>query len=350
MNNKPTREITKLLANAVDGIKDDNTDIAINTIQELAKDVISGSMVEKMESYAKLNALLEVTVDPKAQQNLREVISNYGEVHQIGRREAAEIVRYEHELRGRGRKQAQGGDTRYSKSVRVNAPVVFENITAGVEVDYRDLIEDTTNQLQNLIVETITTIDNKIVAKVANDLAAGVKSASTNGKITYYASGNGIGKLALDEAITQVRRSGNTNIFGDYRVVTQLEDFVGFSAAEYRVLAEARLLEIDNQGFIGQYRASTVSEIKNAFDINQEEPNTIFNQTYATILPESDLYVMANGTMSPNHIFIRGGLTTQHGTYIPSASEMQRWDIEVATYFVEERAYKMGLLQDIDLI
>lgn len=349
MNNKPTREITMLLANAVDGVKNEKTDLAVNTVRDLAKSVISGSMVEKMESYAKLNALLEVTIDPKAQTNLREVIGNYGEVHQIGRREAADIVRYEHELRG-ARKQAQGGDVRYSKTVRVNAPVVFENISAGVEVDYRDLIEDTTTQLQNLIVETITSIDNLVVAKVATELAEGVKAASTNDKVTYYASGNGISKTTLDEAITQVRRSGNANIFGDYRVVSQLEDFVGFSAAEYRVLAEQRLIEIDTQGFIGQYRSSTVSEIKNALDVYNKVENSVFGSAYKTLLPESDLYVMASGTYAPNHIFVRGGLTTQSGSYVPSGSEMQRWDLEVATYFVEERAYMMGLIQDADLI
>jgi len=349
MNIKPTKEITLLLANAVDGIKTEKTDIAINTIKELATNVISGSTVEKIESYAKLNALLEVTIDPKAQTNLREVVSNYGELHQLNRREAAEIVRYEHELRG-GRNQAQSGDVRFGKTVRVNAPVVFETISAGIEVDYRDLIEDTTMQLQNLIVETLTTIDNKVVAKVSHELAEGVKTASTNGKVTYYASGNGVAKATLDEAITQVRRTGNVNIFGDYRMVSQLEDFVGFSAAEYRVLAEARLLEIDAQGFIGQYRASTVSEIKNALDVYAKEDNTIFGKTYKTLLPESDLYIMANGTMAPNHIFTRGGLTTQTGSFIPSGSEMQRWDLEVATYFVEDRAYMMGLIQDTDLI
>ena len=354
MENKVTRKAASLLVNSLDGIVTDETSVVMNTLTDAAKSMLEGKYVEQLEAKAKLNALLEVTVDPKVQNNLKEVIGRYGQTHSIGRDEAAVIEVYEHELRG-ARRQAEAGDIRFGRTSRVNVPVQFEAISAGVAVDYRDLIDSPMEYLRDYVVELMTSMDNEVVNKVVTELVDNIKTASTNGEVIYYASGNGISQTALDEAITQVRRTGAANIFGDYRVITQLEGFVGFQSTYYLVLAEQRLLEIDNQGFIGKYKGSNVTEIKNALDFYSKNSGTVsasrpFANFYNTLLPESDLFVMADGKFSPNHIFFRGGLTTQKGTNVSNATEMQRWDMEVATHFVGERAYMIGLIQDSELV
>lgn len=354
MENKVTRKAASLLVNSLDGIVTDETNVVMNTLTDAAKTMLDGKFVEQLEAKAKLNALLEVTVDPKVQSNLKEVIGRYGQTHSIARDEAAVIEVYEHELRG-ARRQAEGGDIRFGKTSRVNVPVQFENITAGIAVDYRDLIDSPMDYLKDYVVELMTSMDNEVVNKVVTELIDNIKEASNKGEVVYYASGNGISQTALDEAITQVRRTGAANIFGDYRVITQLENFVGFHSENYLVLAEQRLIEIDNQGFIGKYKGSNVTEIKNALDFYSKNSGAVsstrpFANFYNTLLPESDLFVMADGKFGPNHIFFRGGMTTQKGSNVSNATEEQRWDMEVATHFVGERAYMLGLIQDADLV
>lgn len=351
--NRVSRKAAQILVNSLDNNVNEDTDVVMSELVETTKSMLEGGLVEKMEAYAKLNALLEVTVDPKIQENLKDVIGRYGFTHNLGRSEAAVIETYEHELRG-ARRQDEGGDVRFGKVSKTNVPVAFETISAGFACDYRDLIDSPIDFLKDYVVELMTSMDNQVVAKVVTELTANIKTASTNGEVIYYASGNGISQFALDEAVKQVRRSGSTNILGDFAVITQLEDFVGFQETAYVVLAEQRLLEIDNQGYIAKYRGSNITEIKNALDFYSKDTATVsatraFANVYNTILPESDLFVMANGKMAPNHIFFRGGLTTQKGSNIPSGTEEQRWDMECATYFVGERAYMLGLIQDADL-
>lgn len=354
--NRVTKQAATLLLNALDNKITDETNAVLEVLKETAKTVVegNGNYIEQMEAYAKLNALIEVTVAPKSQENITDVMSRYGQTHSLSRNEAAIIEMYEHEMRG-SRWQAEGGDIRFGKTSKVNVPVKFDTISAGIETDYRDLIDSPVAYLQDYTVELMKNINNNVALKVVTELVDNIKAASTAGKIVYYASSNGISQVALDEAIKLVRRTGEANIFGDYSVVTQLEDFVGFTADAYKVLAEQRLLEIDNQGFIGRYRGSNVTEIKNAFDfysINKGVASETrpFANFYNTLLPESDLFVMADGKFGPNHIFFRGGLTTQKGSNVPTGSELQRWDMEVATHFVAERAYMLGLIQDEDLV
>lgn len=354
MKNKVTKQAATALMNALDNKVDEKTEAVMNVLSETAKTVCDGQYLEQVEAYAKLNALLEVTVAPKSQNTLDDVIGRYGQTHTLGRNEAAIIEVYEHELRG-SRWQAEGGDIRVGKTSKVNVPVQFTTITAGIETDYRDLIEAPIDYLQDYTVELMKNLNNNVALKVVSELVENIKAASAAGKIVYYAEGNGISQTALDEAVKLVRRTGAANIFGDYSVVTQLNDFIGFKTTEYFVLAEQRLLEIDNQGFIGKYNGSNVTEIKNAFDFYSINKGTVsatrpFANYYNTLLPESDLFVMADGKFGPNHIFFRGGLTTQKGSNVPTGSEEQRWDMEVATHFVGERAYMLGLIQDSELV
>lgn len=351
--NKVTNKAASLLINSLDDKIVDETSSVMNVLKETAKTALEGKYIEQIEANAKLNALLEVTVDPKVQNNLSDVMGRYGLTHTLARNEAAVIELYEHEMRG-ARRQAEGGDIKLGKTSKVNVPVQFETITAGFAADYRDLIEEPIKFLKDYVVELMTTIDNEVANKVVTELVDNIKTASTANEIIYYATGNGISQTALDEAIRQVRRSGEANIFGDYSVITQLEDFAGFKSSEYFVLAEQRLLEIDNLGFIAKYRGSNISEIKNSLDfysINRGVASGTrpFANYYNTLLPESDLFVMSNGKFGPNHIFFRGGLTTQKGSNVTNATEEQRWDIEVATHFVGSRAYMLGLIQDSDL-
>lgn len=347
---KVSRKAAQILVNSLDNNISEDTDVVVNELVETAKTVIEGKFLEQAEAYAKLNSLLTVTIDPKVQENLKDVLGRYGQTHSLSRKEAAVIERYEHELRG-ARRQAEGGDIRFGKVSKVNVPVLFETVTAGFTCDYRDLIDDALGFLKEYVVEVMTSMDNEVIKKVVTELTSNIKSAAQNGKVVYYATGNGISQTALDEAIKQVRRTGNANIFGDFSVITQLEDFVGFKTDNYFVLAEQRLLEIDNMGYIAKYRGSNITEIKNAFDFYATETNSVLGtKTYKTLLPESDLFVMASGKMGPNHIFFRGGVTTQTGSSVPNATEEQRWDMECATYFVEDRAHMLGLIQDADLV
>lgn len=348
--NRVSKQAAQLLINSLDNKVTEDTQVVLNELTEATKTMLEGNYMEQMEAYIKLNALFEVTVNPKTQENLGGVMGRYGQTHSVVRNEATVIEKYEHELRG-ARLQAQAGDFRVGTVSKVNAPVEFETITAGIAIDYRDLMDSPIDFLKDYIVELMTSIDNLAVKKVVTDLTENIIEASTNGNVIYYDATNGISQSSLNEAIAQVRRSGNANVFGDYRVITQLEDFVGFHADAYVVLAEERLLEIDNLGYIAKYRSCNVTEIKNALDLySKDATGEIFANTYKTILPESDLFVMADGKMGPNHIFMRGGLTTQKGSNVPSATEEQRWDMEIGTYFVGERAYMIGLIQDTDLI
>ncbi len=124
--------------------------------------------------------------------------------------------------------------------------------------------------LRNLAVKRLDWGVNKQIKAL---IEAGIGSGSS-----YYISGAGLSKSALDTAIREVRdasQSGVVSLVGRSTMVDQIMDFTGF--------ADEALEEIRTRGRLGVYRGASVVQVKNYKD-----------EDGASFIPANELYVIGD--------------------------------------------------------
>lgn len=190
---------------------------------------------------------------------------------------------------------AKGGHI--EASAMVSEVMELPRDTLGFHVyEFEDKLQDnfakSMGELRNLAVRRMDFGVNKQI-KALIEAAIGVASP-------YYVSGAGLGQVALDTAIREVRdesESGIVAIYGRSTMVDQICDFTGFS--------NEALEEIRMRGRLGTYRGASVVQVRNWKDENG-----------TSFIPANELYVTA---------FDAGKFATYGGLKSKEYVELDNW-------------------------
>jgi hypothetical protein len=184
---------------------------------------------------------------------------------------------------------------------------------------------------------------NYVISKVYNALknATGIK---------YMIEEAGLTKTNVDALLTKVRRFGKPNVVGDYALLTQFNAWAGYvgtiGSNTITGVSQKLLDEIAQNGVLGMYNGSVLSEIPNAYDLTSKNADgTNFN----TILPTGLGFAIPTGANSPIKTFTRGGLTSFTGNSVTTGDILTRFDLEVAVDVAKGREYEIGMIVDTNL-
>lgn len=313
-----------------------------------------GEKVDKVNTFMKSKGQAAVNGDIKAQAELNAIRTELIEAPLIKRLNIFdfmgekitvgldEVVKYKvYNLEGKmSGDQAINGSFPFASYTWSTRTMDTGNITGGVVVDHREFAAGNTDAIQVVNEQVITDMMNKVFYKVQNALYTGIKAAT----IKNFAEASGVTKASVDAALKIARRFGSTNIMGDYSVISQLEDFTGFTTTTAtKQFSEAVMEEIRKTGLLRAYKGSTVTEIPNSFNLTKLNTAGTFYDTY---LPEGLLYFLVAGALSPLKIGFKGGLQSMAGQDLNLRADVVRYDMEVGTAFIKEYAPMVGLVSD----
>lgn len=313
-----------------------------------------GEKVDKVISYIKNRGQAAVNGDIKAQAELNAIRTEMieapllkrlnifdfmGEKISVGFNEEVKYKVYNLEGKMSG-EQAINGSFPFASYTWSTRTMETGNITGGVVVDHREFAAGNTDAIQVANEQVITDMLNKVFYKVQIALYNGIKNAP----IKNFAEASGITKSAVDTALKIAKRWGSPVITGDYSVISQLEEFTGFTTtANTKQFSEAVMEEIRKTGLLKTYRGTPVVEIPNTFNLTKLNASGTFYDTY---LPEGLLYFLISGAVSPLKIGFKGGLQSMTGQDIALRADVTRYDLEVGTAFINEYAPMAGLVSD----
>lgn len=316
-------------------------DAAVKYIQELSQKASVGDVHAKSE----LNEIRRFAIQPVLMAEMK-LLGIYGNYRALGFNDTAEIeipvfANVDPKV------QALGQDVTFPVIRKERKSIQTTTISGGYAVDYRKAaLGDMTleNQLLEEVRKSIRNKANNYVVKTIYDAiinATGVKYTHENAGLT---------KAGIDAVIAKVRKFGKPTITGDYALVSQLNDFVGFNSTVTGVagISDKLIDEINDNGLLGIYKGAIVSELDNPYDLSQVV-GTGANKNFATVQPQGLGYVIPAGTQSPIYTITRGGLTSATGFDVTSGTEMTRFDLEVGALVAPNQEYKIGLIHDTNL-
>jgi len=331
----PIVEIFSALAEGKDTSKyGKNTDKAVNFIKKLAKESECGNPY----AVSELNTIRRYAIEPKLMEEIR-LISLFGSYENIAYGDTIEREVYSHEGE-KSRIQASGGDVVFPfvSSSKYNVSTV--TVAGGYAVDYRKLqLGDMTRENEGMNQVRID-IRNRAVHYIITNIYNAVKNVSG---IKYFSEASGITKTALDDMLTKVRRFGKPNIFGDYSVVSQINNIVPYDNGTVRNISDTAMEEIRKNTFIRTYGGSAVMEIPNAYDLTSK---TADGANFRTFLPEGLLFIIPSGVASPVKTWSRGGLTSMTGNDVTTGKILTRFDLEIACDVAKGHEFEIGMISD----
>lgn len=313
-----------------------------------------GDKVDKVNTYMKAKGQAAVNGDIKAQAELNSIRTEMieapllkrlnifdfmGDKISVGMNEEVKYKVYN--LEGTmSQEQAINGSFPFASYTWNTRTMDTGNITGGVLIDHREFASGNCDAIQVANEQVITDMMNKTFYKVQKALYDGIKNAP----IKNFTEAAAIAKTAVDGALKKARRFGSVNIMGDFSVISQMEDFTGFSTnTSTKQFSEAVMEEVRKTGLLKTYKGSSVIEIPNSFNLTKLNADGSFYDTY---LPEGLLYFLVAGALSPLKIGFKGGLQSMAGQDIATRSDVIRYDMEVGTAFIKEYAPMVGLVSD----
>jgi len=307
-------------------------------IKGLAEKANKGSGEAKVE----LNAITTVSLEAPLLKRL-QLFSFMGNVTTVGYNEE---LRYKiYKLQGKmSNWQASQGDVTFPVSTWETRPFATKTVSGGLAMNYRELATGNFDGMGQAQEQTLTDMTNKCFYMVSKELYEGVKNASG---IKHFVESAGIAPSAVKNMLKKIRRWGKVGIFGDYSVVSQLNDMAGFKAdpadANATKLSEAVMEEIRRTGLLSTLNGAPVVEIPNSYNLTKLNSA---GDNYQTYLPEGLLYFLVNGEMSPLQIGYRGGLQSATGFSIVNGMHLQRMDLEIGAIIIPEYVPLVGLISD----
>lgn len=332
----PGVEILSAIVNGKDVSRFDgkHVDAAYNHLKTLGQRAVNGDDRAKME----INQIRTVMIEAPLMQRLR-LLDFMGNVTRVGYNEE---VRYKvFELQGKmSGSQAGSGSFPFPTAKYRTETLETKEITGGIVTDWREIAAGNTDAMAFAQEQVITDMMNKMFKEIMVELYNSIKGAAINN----FAEADGIGEEAVKEALKKARRFGDVSILGDYSVITQLEDFTGWSTdSTTKMFSDAVMEEVRKTGKLSTFRKSPVIEIPNTFEMTKLNSAKDFYETY---LPEGLLFFLPQGEANPLQIGLRGGLTSMTGTDINLRAEVQRFDIEFGTKAIKEHIPAAGLISD----
>ena len=311
-------------------------DVAAKYIMELNSKAAAGDLM----AVSELNELRRFAMEPVLLQEIK-LLGIYGTYKPLGYNESCEIEITDF-ANLPANEQALGQDVEFPVVRKHREPIATTTISGGYAVDYRkaafgDMSDE--NELQD---QVRVQIRNKAALYVMRTVYNAIKNATG---VKYMFEGDALTKAGVDEVITNVRRFGKPTVAGDYALVSQFNDFVGFNGTTPAVtgISQKVMDEIHDTGLIGMYNGTTISEIPNQYDLTTLDST---GKNFATLIPAGLGFVMPTGGRSPIHTVTRGGLTSISGTDVTSGQLISRYDLEIGAMVEPGHESMVGLLSD----
>jgi len=311
---------------------------AYNYIKTLAANALAGDGKAKVE----LNTITSVMIQAPLLKRL-QLLSFMGNVTNVAYNER--LLYKVYKLQGKmSNFQASQGDVTFATETWDYREMSTQTISGGTAVNYRELATGNFDNQGVLTEQVITDMMNKVFYKIMVDLYSGVKNATG---IKHFVEASGITSQSVKDMVKVIRRWGNVGLSGDFSVVSQLNDFVGFKASSgvgtNLQLPTTVVEEIMKTGLLNTFFGSSVVEIPNTYNLTKLNSA---GDNYETYLPEGLLFAMVNGEKSPLQVGYRGGLTSKAGFDVVTGNEITRFDMEVGSVVIPEYVPTMGIISD----
>lgn len=329
--NKRDSIIVETFANMASG-KPTNNDKAVNAIKEMANKASAGDPYAASE----LNAIRRFIIEPLVLEEIK-LMSLFGGYTPLGFGESIEreVYTYAGDM---SRMQAPNGDVVFPATQRKTYPVAPVTVSGGYVIDYRALGNGNARFENEGMEQVRRDIRNKAALYIVKTVYNAVKNATG---VKYWAEANNINQASLDALVTKVRRFGKVSLIGDYSVVSQINNFAGWSDGSHFGISDAAMEEIRKTGLLGMYKGSVVKELENPYNLTK-----VKDGNFETYLPEGLLFILPAGNDSPVMNWTRGGLTSMTGNDPATGHIMTRFDLEVATDVAKGREFQIGLMND----
>ena len=298
-----------------------------------------------VQAKAEINSIMTVTLQQPLLARL-QINNMLGNARTVGLDEELRFEYYQIQADELSRVQASSGAFVFPTLKKRTETATTRTATGGLIIDYRELASGAIDGFANAAEQIVTDIFNQVTLSGITALETAIQGAST---LKNYAAG--ITKSNVDSVLKLVRRFGNVTIMGDYSAVSEINDIAGFnigstaSVNEVR-FSEAVMEEIRRTGLVRSYKGVPVVEIPNSYNLTQL--NTAGN-FYDPYLPQTDLWFIPQGYVTPLQIVYRGGLTSLTATDINLRAEVTRWDLEYGNKVITEYIPFVGYIYDLSL-
>lgn len=316
-----------------------NVDMVLAYMKNLGEKALNGDSKAQIEA----NTIRTILIQTPLLQRLN-LFKFMGNVTTVGMNEE---LRYRvHQLQGKKSGiQANSGSFPFPTQTWRTEVMKTKTATGGIAVDYRELASLDMDAMNYANEQVITDMMNQMFYDIMFSLYSEVKNASG---LKNFSEAAGITKVSVDNMVKKGRRYGNVTLMGDYSVVSQLHDFVGFkndtaSNATTVQFSEAVMEEIRKTGLIKTYNGTAVVEIPNAYN---ETKLNVAGDFFDTYLPEGLLFGLPTGQTSPLQIGLKSGIRTMTGQDIDTGLNVQRFDMEWGSEVIKELIPRLGLVSD----
>lgn len=314
---------------------------AVNYIKELGNRAENGDYT----AVAELNTLRRFVIETPILEEIK-LLGIFGTYKNIGLDESIEREVYNH-VGERSRRQAAGGDVVFPAITKERYSVGTDIVSGGYAVDYRRVAAGDMSKENEGLALVKTDIRNKALLLIVNKVYDAIKNATG---VKYTIETAGLTQSGVDGVITKVRRVGKPTVVGDYAVISQFNDWVGYvgtiNSNTITGISEKAMNEIAANGILSQYRGSVVAELPNPY--NEYEMNEA-GDNFATLLPAGLAFVIPSGIQSPIATWTRGGLTSFTGNNVKTGKIETRFDLEVACDVAKGQEFKIGTIYDTQI-
>ena len=307
-------------------------------IKKLGADALAGDGKAKVE----LNTITSLMIQAPLLKRL-QLFNFMGNVINVGFNER--LLYKVYKLQGKmSGFQASQGDVPFATSTWSYREMTTQTISGGTSINYRQLATGNPDSIAPLTEQVLTDMQNKIFYTVMNSLYNGVKNATG---IKNFVEAAGVTKTSVQNMLKTIRRWGNVGIFGDYSVVSQINDMTGFNTDTAGTLAKqlpaSIIEEIMKTGLISTFYNSIVTEIPNSYNLLKLNSAGTMYDTY---LPEGLLFFLVAGETACLQVGYRGGLQSATGFDVVTGESMTRYDLEVGSVIIPEYVPQMGIISD----
>lgn len=319
-------------------------DVAAKYITELGQKAQNNDFT----AMAELNEIRKFAMQPKLLQEIK-LLGVFGSYSPLKWGDTPYLVQQEfHNVEADI--QPEGMDVRTPFVSKTKKPLAPITISAGHKVNYRELALGDMSTENTLMEEVRKAIRNKAALYVIQTVLTAVRNATG---VKYFYENNTLAKTSVDELLMKVRKYGKPNVVAPYAVLTQFLPWIGYAGTigsnTITGVSQKLLDEIADNGIVGSYNGSVLTEIPNGYNFNEiVDVNGVKN--YGTLLPEGLGFVLPVAPTSgvpAVQTFSIGGLTSFTGNEVTTGEIMTRFDLSVAAGVADPSA--IGIIHDTSL-
>jgi len=296
-------------------------------------------------AISELNTLRKFVIEPVLLKEMK-LLGIFSSYTLLGFGVTVEVETYKH-ICIDAKRQAEGVDVPFGTIKKEKYQIPTQIISGGFAVNYRQVALGDMSKENEGMEQVKIQIRNNAYRYVIETVINAIKNAKD---VKYVVEDAGLTKTNVDALLTKIRRFGKPNVIGDYALVSQFNAWAGYVGTigtnTITGMSQKLLDEIAQNGILGSYNGSVLSEMPNAYDLTTRN---VDGDNFDTVLPTGLGFVVPTGTNSPIKTFTRGGLTSFTGNSVTTGDILTRFDLEVAADVARGQEYKIGLLIDTNL-